>query len=216
MSWLPILLLAAIAFVVAAFVLRLPRYGWTLFGAALLFGLTGYAVQGSPGQSAAPAIPRSQLAQDGELLVGARREFYGNGLPSRFVITADAFARRGQYEKAASFLRNAVRENPTDDEAWLALGNALVEHADGQLTAPALYAYSRADEVRPGQAAPTYFLGLAYLRAGQPARTLELWRGLLDEAPADAEWRAALAERLARLEVMLGSATPRGASEMTR
>ncbi len=206
MSWLPILFLAAIAFVVAAFILRLPRYTWTLFAAALLFGLTGYAMQGSPGQSAAPAVPRDQIVQDGELLVAARREFYGNGLPSRFVITADAFARRGQYAKAASFLRNAVAENPGDDEAWLALGNVLVEHAEGQLTAPALYAYSKADDVRPGQAAPTYFLGLTYLRAGQPERTLELWRELLEGAPADAEWRAALAERLARLEDMLGLA----------
>lgn len=204
MTWLPIILLAALAFAVAAFALRLPRYAWTLFGATLLFGLAGYALQGSPGQSTAPAVSREQASQDGEILVNARREFYGNGLPSRFVITADAFARRGDYEQAANFLRNAVAENPNDDEAWLALGNALVEHAEGQLTAPALEAFARGDAVRPGQVAPTYFLGLAYLREGQAGRTLDLWRGLLDEAPADAEWREALGIRVARLETMLG------------
>ena len=71
-------------------------------------------------------------------------------------------------------------------------------------TAPAIEAYSRADELRPGQGAPTYFLGLAWLRAGQPDRTLELWRQLLDEAPEDAEWRSGISARLARLELMLG------------
>ena len=54
MSWLAILALAALGFVVAAFALKLPRASWTLFAAALLFGLAGYATQGAPEQPAAP------------------------------------------------------------------------------------------------------------------------------------------------------------------
>ncbi|MBX7502369.1 tetratricopeptide repeat protein [Qipengyuania sp. YG27] len=208
MSWLPILLLAVLTFSLAVFVLKLPRTLWTLFGSALLFGLAGYALQGKPGMAGAPADP---VAQDGdvtgELLVTARREFYPSGaMPSRFVVTADAFTRRGQHEQAANFLRNAVEENPNDSEAWLALANALVEHADGQLTAAALYAYSQAEKVDPANPAPTYFLGMAFLRAGEPDKTLALWRELLEQAPEDAEWRAPLATRLERLEAILGIA----------
>lgn len=151
MSWLPIIALAALVFALAVYLLKLPRALWMLFGSALLFGLAGYAMHGNPGQPGAPADPVvDETAQTGEMMVVARREFYPEGrLPSRFVVTADAFTRRGQHEQAANFLRNAVAENPADSEAWLALGNALVEHADGQLTAAALYAYSQAEAVAP-------------------------------------------------------------------
>ncbi|QPC99712.1 tetratricopeptide repeat protein [Qipengyuania soli] len=206
MTWLPIIALAALTFGIAVYALKLPRSLWMLFAAALLFGLAGYAMQGSPDLASAPAAgPSAQQSETGELLVEARREFYPDtALPSRFVVTADAFARRGQFEHAANFLRNAVSENPRDGEAWLALGNALVEHANGQLTAAALYAYSQAEEVQPGNPAPTYFLGLALLRAGQPGQTRALWSELLEEAPADAAWRPALEMRLQRLDALLG------------
>ena len=129
------------------------------------------------------------------------------------MVTADAFTRRGHHDQAANFLRNAVAENPKDGEAWLALGNALVEHAGGRLTAAALYAYSQAEKVSPENPAPTYFLGLAFLRAGEPANTLTLWRELLESAPADAEWRGPLAARLERLEAILGVTEQEGSVE---
>lgn len=206
MSWLPIIVLAVLTFALAVFALKLPRTLWMLFGSALLFGLAGYALQGQPGLAGAPAAAVEQEdAGTGELLVSARREFYTAGaMPSRFVVTADAFTRRGQHEQAANFLRNAVEDNPRDGEAWLALGNALVEHADGRLTAAALYAYSEAEKVDPANPAPTYFLGLAFLRAGEPGKTLALWGELLDQAPEDADWRAPLEARLERLKALLG------------
>ncbi|WP_435202283.1 tetratricopeptide repeat protein [Qipengyuania sp. 902] len=207
MSWLPILLLALLTFVGAILLLKLPRSVWALFGAALLFGLAGYAIQGSPGQAGAPrAATGGEAAQSGEAMVQARREFYAEGvLPSRFVVTADAFARRGQFDQSARFLSNALAENPNDSEAWLALGNSLVEHAEGQLTPAALNAYERADAVARGNPAPTYFLGLAWLRAGDPQRTRELWVELLVDAPENADWRPLLADRIARLDSLLGA-----------
>ena len=132
MSWLPILLLALRTFVGAIFLLKLPRSVWALFGAALLFGLAGYAIQGSPGQAGAPrAATGDGTARSGEAMVEARREFYAEGvLPSRFVVTADAFARRGQFDQSARFLRLA---EANDSEAWLALGLA-GRACRGQLT----------------------------------------------------------------------------------
>ena len=49
MSWIPVLLLAGVAFAVAAFVFRLERKVWTALGAAIVFGLAGYAFQAHPG-----------------------------------------------------------------------------------------------------------------------------------------------------------------------
>lgn len=213
MTWLPILALAALSFLFAAFLLKLPKGVWTLFGAALLFGLAGYALQGSPGQAGAPRQPSPEQAETGELIVGARREFFtGSEMPSRFVVTADAFARRGDFASAAQFLRNAVEENPRDTEAWIALGNALTEHADGQLTAAAMYAYSRAEQIAPHNPAAGYFAGLGLLRSGQPGQARAIWAELLDGAPQGAEWRAALEERLERLDAMLAQ-SPLGASQ---
>lgn len=210
MSWLPILALAALAFVAAAFVLRLPKAGYTLLGAALLFGLAGYALQGSPGAPAAPGKPAADAGQTGALLVEARREFFSAAiLPSRFLITSDAYARRGDQLRAAAFAESAVEENPNDVEAWTALGNTLSEHAGGQLTPAALYAYSQAERRAPASPAPGYFLGLAMLRTGQPARARAIWAELLAAAPADAPWRPGLAERLARLDALLAQGVAR-------
>ena len=207
MSWLPILALALAAFAIAALVVRLPRSLYTLFGAALLFGLAGYALQGSPGQPASPGTVVVQDEASGEMLVAARREFFGpDSLPARHVLSADAYARRGDYAGAADFLRNAVIDDPENAEAWLALGMALVEHAEGRLTPAALYALSEADRLAPGNAAPRYFLGLTQLRNGEAERALELWREALADSPADASWREGLAQRIARLEAILAEA----------
>ncbi len=211
MTWLPIIALAALGFLAAAFLFGLARSGWTLFGAALLFGLAGYALQGAPDQPAAPSIGIERVAETGELMVQARREFYdpAGTMPSRYVLTSDAFARRGQYVDAADFLRNAVAENPQDDEAWVALGNVLVEHAEGQLSAAALFAYSRAEELDGDNPAPGYFVGLALLRAGEFAQGRRMWAEILAEAPEDAPWRPGVAERLERLDsLMSGGGMP--------
>ena len=200
MSWLPVILLAALAFAAAVFLLRVGKGGWTLLGAALLFGLTGYALQGSPGQPAAPGTAAEKQTVDGELLVEARREFFTEPqLPSRWIITGDGFARRGDYAQAAGFYRSATEENARDREAWLALGIALVEHAEGKLTPAALLAFERAQQLDETNGGPRYFLGLSWLRAGEAQRTAELWREALANAPEEAEWRESLELRLMRL-----------------
>jgi cytochrome c-type biogenesis protein CcmH len=205
-SWLPVVMLGAAAFLAAVFLLKLPRGGATLLGAALLFGLAGYAWQGSPG---APAVP-GELQRDeegtGALMVEARRAFFDpDTTPSRYLVTSDAFARRGDPERAAGFARSAVADDPSDAEAWTALGNALADHAGGRLTPAALYAYGQAQRRARGSAAPGYFLGLAMLRGGEPERTRAIWAELVANAPRDAQWRPVMAERLARLDMLLAS-----------
>lgn len=218
MSFFPVILLALAAFALGALALRLPRGTWALFGAALLFGLAGYAVQGSPGQAGAPRQPVPEQVQTGELIVEARREFFpASEMPSRFVVTADAFARRGDFAQSAQFLRNAVEENPGDTEAWIALGNALTEHSEGQLTAAGMYAYSRAEQLDPRNPAAGYFAGLGLLRSGQPGRARGIWADLIESAPEDAEWRPALEERLRRLDAMMAqSGLPRSSADGAR
>ena len=205
MSWLPILALAALGFVVAAFALKLPRASWTLFAAALLFGLAGYATQGAPEQPAAPKEGQVLDPQSGEAMVEARKEFYDEGvLPSRYVVTADGFTRRGQYRDAIDFLRNAVAENPNDSQAWVAMANALVEHANGTLSEAPEFAYARAKATDPGNAAADYFHGIVLIRNSRFDEGRELWAAALEAAPEDARYRDTLAARLAVLDQAMG------------
>jgi len=201
-TFVPIILLAAAAFAIAALVLRVPRAGWALFGAALLFGLAGYALQGSPGQAGAPKAP-VEAAEAGVALVDARRELYGPAPPSKYVTLADGFARRGQFADAAGLLRGSLADNPDDAEAWLALANALVENAEGQLTPAAVYAFNQAERVDPASPGPGFFLGVALINSGRPAEARKLWQDMLTRSPADAPWRPGLEERLDRLDVLI-------------
>ena len=213
MIWLAILALAGAALLVAVFVLKLPRSGMTLFASALLFGLAGYAVQGQPDMSSAPAAIAQAEPADGEALVAARREIFDTGQPpSRFIVIADGFARRGQYAEAAQLLRGAVQEEPGNAEAWVALANALVEHAGGQLTPAALHAFGRAEQVRADHPGAGYFLGIALIRSGRVGEARELWQQMLDAAPENTPWRDALSERIARLDAIMAQMQPGSAN----
>ncbi len=203
MSFIPLILLAAAAFAIGALALRLPRSGWALFGAALLFGLAGYALHGSPDQAGAPKVATNGPADAGVALVDARRELFGPAPPSHFVIVADGFSRRGQFADAAGILRGSLDQNPDDPEAWLALANALVENAEGQLTPAAIYAFSRAEQADPANPGPGFFLGVALINSGRPAEARGLWAGMLERAPTDAPWRDGLKQRLERLDGLI-------------
>ncbi|RPF72488.1 tetratricopeptide repeat protein [Aurantiacibacter spongiae] len=205
MTWLPVVALAAIAFAVAAFVLKLPRGAWTTLGAALVFGLAGYAMQARPGLPASPTA--SGDGSDPVLfdVVETRRELID--LPEQssapLLVTADAMARRGRYVDASHLLAGILQNDPRDFEAWLAQGNALLEHAGGVLTPSALYAYRRAAALKPEHLAPGYFIGLALIRSGRPAEAAEVWRATLASGPADAKGRALLELQVERLAALL-------------
>jgi len=210
MTWLMVIVLALAAFAVGAFALRIGRAGWTTFAAALALGLAGYALQASPDVPAAPAPDARKDEQGAWALVDERKDMVATARHStnNKVLIADALARRGQYANAAVMLRGAVHDNPRDGEAWLALGNALVEHADGTLTEPSLYAYRRAAELDPTGVGPGYFLGLALIRQGQLGQARAAWAGTLEAAPEGVAGRDVLAERLGRLDALLRGEGP--------
>ncbi|KRA83671.1 tetratricopeptide repeat protein [Altererythrobacter sp. Root672] len=206
MSWLIAIAVALAAFALAAFVLGVPRQGWTSFAAALALGLAGYAVQASPGVPGAPAAPRAAGEIDsGFSYVDERKEMIGSSALSgnKKLVIADALARQGQFANAAAMLRGAVHDNPRDAEAWLALGNALVEHSGGILTEPSLVAYRRASELDPDGVGPGYFLGLALIRQGQLIEARGVWQATVEGSPEDAAGRALLEERLVRLDALI-------------
>ncbi|HKT85485.1 MAG TPA: tetratricopeptide repeat protein [Novosphingobium sp.] len=205
MTWALVVLLAIAAFIIIAFVLKAPKGGREAIAAALVLGIAGYAVQGSPGLSGAPKPPAEEISRNASAMVDARGKVSDSSLPpsDRWVVIADGLARNGRYADAAEVLRGAVEANPGNSEAWLAMGNALAAHADGTLTPAALYAFRRAALTDPEAPGPPFFLGLAFAQSGRYAEARKLWADLLARAPKDAPWRAPLADQLSKLDAFV-------------
>jgi len=207
MSWPLVLLLAIFAFIVLAFVLQAPRGGWEAIGAALLLGIAGYGLQGSPGLPGAPKPPAETVAGNSDALVRERKSLSGKGeiAADNWVVIADGLARNGQYANAAAILLGAVEKDPGNGEAWLAMANALVSHAEGQLTPASLHAFRQAAAAAPDNPGPPFFLGLALAQSGRLAEARELWNRLLESTPPDAPWRSDLEMRLRRLDEFIAA-----------
>jgi len=205
MSWVLAIGLAVAAFAAMTLAFRLPRAVWTSVLAALALGLAGYAAQGSPGMPGAPREAAPLTPGEGANLVDLRRAVLPAEQWSQHnaLITADALARHDRYADAATMLLGAVRADPRDGEAWLALGNVLIAQADGAMTPAAQFAYRRAETVAPDSPGVPFFVGVAEAQAGRFADTRGLWAEAARRAPEGSDARAQIEGRIARLDAIL-------------
>jgi cytochrome c-type biogenesis protein CcmH len=205
MSWIFVIPLALAVFALLAFALRTPRPAWEIVGAALLLGVAGYAFQGSPDLPGAPKEPVEKIAGEAAAVSVAERQKLSSGpaMSNSHLVIADALARHGQFADAAEVLRGAVEKDPRNSDAWLAMGNALVGHAEGRITPAAFYAYGKAAVAEPRSPGPPFFLGLALIQSGRFAEGRSLWADLLARSPKDAPWRADLEGRLGELDAFM-------------
>jgi cytochrome c-type biogenesis protein CcmH len=186
MGWAILALLVGLSLALL-WLLRVRGGLLTASAAALLLGASGYAIQGSPGLpdvSAEAGDAHAYLP-----LTDARHAFFGYFSPSEsWLRMSEALARDGKSEDSVGILQNAVKRYPGDPQLWIGLGNALVDHARG-ITPPAELAYKRAEQLAPGHPAAPFFYGLALARSGDQQGALRLWRQILANAPAKADWR---------------------------
>ncbi len=220
MGWAIAIGIAVVTFCVLVFVVKLPRGGREFAAAALLIGLSGYALQGSPSEAGSPTPPR-ETEETGQAALIEARQAMGNkfGEGRNLLITADAMARRGQFATAAGILKVALKSSPNDPDLWLALGNALVGHSGGIITPASLYAFQRAADIAPEHPGPPFFTGLALAQSGQFEDARAIWQELMNR-PGDPEeaWRADLAARIERLDAIIamqsGQGVPAAAEQM--
>ena len=211
MTWALVILLAAAALGVVLIVFKAPAGGREAVAAALLLGIAGYALQGSPGNPGAPKPPGSTPVANPAALVELRRDILGRDAPlgSSQLVIADAMVRHGQFAEAVTVLQGAIANNPKDGEAWLAMANALVAHADGLLTPAALHAFREGAKADPQSPGPPFFLGLALAQSGQLGEARMLWKSIVDRAPADAPWKDQVQVRLDRLDSFIADQVER-------
>src|SRR5690606_21288290 len=103
MTWVLAIVLALAAFALSGVAFRVPRPGWSTFGAALALGLAGYALQANPEVPGAPAVGLRATGEADWAFVDARKEMVASAdrSTSDRMIVADALARQGQYANAA-------------------------------------------------------------------------------------------------------------------
>lgn len=215
MTWLVVIGLALVVFGAMAFILRVPRSGWEVIGAAVLLGIAGYAFQGRPAQPGSPRAPAEKAAAGSAGAIAERQKLaQGDPTASKHLVIADALARHGQYGDAAEVLRGAVEQDPANAEGWLAMGNALVAHAEGTISPAAIYAYGRAARAAPDSAGPSFFLGMALIQSGRLGEGRAQWADLLARSPAQAPWRGDLEKRLSELDSFMARQGPPAAPAM--
>jgi cytochrome c-type biogenesis protein CcmH len=186
MGWFILLLLLAVS--LAGLRLLGVRGGLLkAAAAAFLLGASGYALQGNPGVQGAPA--EREEGRGVVPLTEARHAFFGNfSGEESWLRISEALARSGNTQDAIGILQNAADRYPRDEQLWIGLGNALVDHAHG-LTPPAELAYRRAAELAPGRPAAPFFYGLALARSGDRQAAVAIWKRILARAPTDTSWR---------------------------
>ena len=208
-GWLPVLVMSAL--VIGGVLLFVPgrKQMWPAIAAAVVLGLAGYAWQGSPEQAASPAQPITAKLKAAEALLQMRADMdTGYGIGKQWLITADSYARSGKYDYSAAFIQAGLRQYPKNGDLWAGLGVVLLLAGDGQMSPPAKMAFANARKFAPRNPAPDYFDGLVELFEGRPAKTVEIWQRVADDAPENAVWRPKLESQLGGLKTMLQSVQP--------
>ncbi|MEH3047912.1 tetratricopeptide repeat protein [Sphingomonas adhaesiva] len=200
MGFLALGLLGAGAFG-AMLLLGVRRLLWSTVGAALFLGAIGYAWQGRPSLAAAPARHRTTMAAIDPEAIALRDMLLGRYTQdAAYLVAADAMTRSGDTASAARAVMGGLSRLPKSFILWTWAGVTLAADAKDQVTPPALLAFRQAARLAPEHPAPPFYLGMAYVRAGQLAQARPYWRRAVALSPPGTAYRREIAVRLMLLD----------------
>ena len=200
MGWLWLALIG----IGAAFVLwraGVARELWAFAGAALMLGAAGYAWQGHPFLAGDSVKPDTQPFEVDPATTDLRDAMFGRFTADwSYLMAGDGMLRAGDARAAILWILGGINHFPNSAALWTGLGSAYAQH-DGNIVSPeALFAFHRAMQLAPKHPGPPFFLGLAYVRAGQYSQALPYWRRALALTPPAVSYRKPIALRLMLLE----------------
>jgi len=120
-------------------------------------------------------------------------------------VLAPVLMRIGRYDDAVRAFRNSITYNGESADRRADLGEALTGAAGGVVTAEAKAEFEHAVALDAEEVKARYFLGLSSEQDGRRDEAAEIWRAMLEKAPADAPWRPLVQAALVRVG---GSAAP--------
>jgi len=196
-GWFVLGLLSVLSLFALVFFVRSSKGLWQVAAAAVLLGMAGYALQGRPSLPPAPAQPLEASAVGATQLVEIRADMDESfGSAKRWLVTADSFAKQGDYPLSASYIQSGLRKDPQNADLWSALGLQLMLASEGQMSPAAQLAFDKARAIRPKYPAPYYFAGLARLFAGDLDGAILLWEKTVLLATPTAKWKTRIESQL--------------------
>ncbi|MGW8280927.1 tetratricopeptide repeat protein [Sphingomonas aurantiaca] len=199
--WLAVIAAAVCALLAA---MKVDRLLWSMVASALMLGAAGYAWQGQPALAGHPATTGLAPTPDDSAMLDLRDQMLERYTgAAAYLVAADAMTRIGDRRAAVQVLLGGIRIAPKSLVLWTGLANALSAHDANQVSPPALFAFQQAMRLAPKHPAPPFFLGLAYVRAGDFAKARAYWARALALTPADISYRGEIATRLALLDRFL-------------
>lgn len=152
-------------------------------------GIGAYALAGRPDLPDQPAPPRPQPAEASREMAAAYEALRADPANvAGWINLSLALGQMGQTAKAAEGLRVALGAMPGQPDLWVAYGETLVAHAEGQVTPAARLAFDKASQLAPNHPGPKFYLALAWMQAGRPKEALAALEDLKRASPADAPW----------------------------
>ena len=162
MIWLWVMLAAAVTIAAIFWLGKLPAAARPLAGAAVMLGLAGYALQGSPSLPGKPVAAPAEPEGFGDVIADQRQGMTDRfGPAAQWLGMSDGFARTGKTELAAQTLEKGLERYPDNVDLWVGLGNALTAHGGGMMSPAAALAFDEAARRDPSHPAPPFFAGLA-------------------------------------------------------
>ena len=211
MGWVWLAAIGAGVFGLLA-VLKVDRLLWTMVASALMLGAAGYALQGQPGLVGHPVTTGLAATPDDGAMLELRDQMLERYTgAAAYLVAADAMTRIGDRRAAVQVLLGGIRVAPKSLVLWTGLANALAAHDGNQISPPALFAFQQAMRLAPKHPAPPFFLGLAYVRAGEFAKARPYWAKALALTPTNISYRGEIATRLALLDRFLAMQDTAGA-----
>lgn len=181
-----------------------PRALWAFVGAALMLGAAGYALQGDPGLPGHPVKANAERIDVDPGLIELRDDMLGRyRADTAYLVASDAMMRNGNRAYAVNVILGGISKYPDSLALWTGLGMAMATHDGGQVSPPVTFAFARAMQLAPRHPAPPFFLGLAYVRAGDLAAARPYWARALALTPPKVAFRGEIVERLAVLDQFL-------------